>query len=182
MRRQWLASITGLTSLGMFAGSVLFAAPPELPPNYPRAQYDEAKIPAYTLPNPLVLQNGQKVTDVKTWRADRRVEILKLFETNVYGRTVVGRPKEMTWETTSPATNILDGTAITKTVTIYFAGKKDGPKMDLQIILPANAKAPAPIFFDAWIFWWRARTRRQPNRAIARRSRLRFGQRRPRHG
>jgi hypothetical protein len=59
---------------------------------------------------------------------------------------VVGRPKEMIWEATSPATNILGGTAITKTVTIYFAGKKDGPKMDLRITLPANAKKRVPIF------------------------------------
>ena len=43
----------------------------------------------------------------------------------------------------------MDGTAISKTVTIYIAGKKDGPKMDLRVTLPANAKRPVPVFMLA---------------------------------
>ena len=130
-------------------GCILFAEPPQLPPHYPKAQYDESKVPAYTLPDPLVMLDGKKVTDPNAWRRERRPEILRLFETNVYGRTMAGRPKEMTWEVTSPATNATDGTVINKTVTIYFAGKKDGPKMDLHITVPANAKKPVPVFMLA---------------------------------
>jgi oligosaccharide reducing-end xylanase len=130
-------------------GCVLFAEPPQLPPHYPKAQYDESKVPAYTLPDPLVMLGGKKVTDPNAWRRERRPEILRLFETNVYGRTMAGRPKEMTWEVTSPATNATDGTVINKAVTIYFAGKKDGPKMDLHITVPANAKKPVPVFMLA---------------------------------
>lgn len=130
-------------------GCVLFAEPPQLPPHYPKAQYDESKVPAYTLPDPLVMLDGKRVTDTNAWRRERRPEILRLFETNVYGRTMARRPKEMTWEVTSPATNATDGTVINKTVTIYFAGKKDGPKMDLHITVPANAKIPVPVFMLA---------------------------------
>ncbi|NQT88592.1 acetylxylan esterase, partial [bacterium] len=40
------------------------------------ANYDENKVPKYTLPDPLVLANGDKVTDAKTWAEKRRPEIL----------------------------------------------------------------------------------------------------------
>ena len=120
----------------------------------PPGQYDEAKVPQYTLPDPLLLLNGKKVTSTRTWRKKRRPEILKLFETNVYGRTMVGRPKAMTWEVTTNDTSPVPGTSVAKTVTIYFAGKKDeasenAPKMVLQILLPANAKKACSSFFDA---------------------------------
>jgi hypothetical protein len=117
----------------------------------PPGQYDEAKVPQYTLPDPLLLLNGKKVTTTRTWRKKRRPEILKLFETNVYGRNMSGRPRAMTWEVTTNDTNPVPGSSVAKTVTIYFAGKKDeasenAPKMVLQILLPANAKKPVPVF------------------------------------
>jgi len=64
-------------------GCILFAEPPQLPPHYPKAQYDESKVPAYTLPDPLVMLDGKKVTDPNAWRRERRPEILRLFETTV---------------------------------------------------------------------------------------------------
>jgi hypothetical protein len=73
---------------------------PQLPPNYPTAQYDESKVPLYTLPDPLVLQNGEQVKNTKTWIKKRRPELLNLFATTVYGRTMEGRPKEIIWEVT----------------------------------------------------------------------------------
>ncbi|MCJ7778491.1 MAG: hypothetical protein MUP16_09275 [Sedimentisphaerales bacterium] len=125
---------------------VLFAQQPQLPANYPAGLYDESKVPKYTLPDPLVMLDGVKVTNTKTWKEKRRPEILKLFETDVYGRTMVSRPREMTWEVTSIDPNAMDGKAINKNVTIYFIGKKDGPKMNLRITLPANAGKPVPVF------------------------------------
>jgi len=127
-------------------GQALAGQQPQLPPNYPPGLYDESKVPQYSLPDPLVMLNGEKVTDTKTWKEKRRPEILKLFETHVYGRTMVGRPKEMTWEVISTNSNAMNSRAIAKSVTIYFTGKKDGPKMDLNIILPANTGKPVPIF------------------------------------
>ncbi len=127
-----------------------FAKPPELPDNYPQAQYDEEKVPKYTLPETLVLLNGEKVTDVKTWKEKRRGEIIKLFEEHVYGRTMVGRPKEMTWEVISQDPNAMNGKAHTKTVAVYFKGKKDGPKMDLKVTLPVKRTKPVPVFLIPW--------------------------------
>src|SRR5688500_8142225 len=44
------------------------------------SNYDEAKVGAYTLPDPLVLQNGQPVRDADTWFKERRPEIVRLYE------------------------------------------------------------------------------------------------------
>ena len=114
------------------------------------ANYDESKVPKYTLPEPLVMADGQKVADAETWRQKRRPEILKLFETHVYGRCP-GRPGEMTFETTSEDRKALGGKAVRKEVTVRFSGKKDGPKMSILIYLPpaskeTGAKKPVPAF------------------------------------
>src|SRR6266852_1416762 len=104
-----LLTIALLTGLG--------AAQP-LPVNY-----DESKVGTYTLPDPLVLQNGRRVTTAATWTKQRHPEILHLFETNVYGRTVAGRPSAMTFELVDIEKKALNGTAIRKQVAIYFTGK-----------------------------------------------------------
>ena len=110
------------------------------------AVYDEGNVPDFTLPDPLVMLNGDKVKDIDTWKQKRRPEILKLFATNVYGRNVIGRPDGMTWKVTAENRSDMNGLAITKTVTIYFTGKTDGPKMDVNLILPASAsKKPVPL-------------------------------------
>ena len=140
---------TPLRLLLAFAAGALRAEPPVLPPNYPAAQYDEAKVPRYSLPDPLVLLDGTKVTDVKTWREKRRPEILRLFATDVYGRTMVGRPEGMTWATIATEPQALDGAAVRRDVTIYFVGRTDGPKMDLRVSLPARTAKPAPVFLMA---------------------------------
>jgi hypothetical protein len=107
--------------------------------------YDEAKVPKYTLPDPLVLQNGERVRDARTWNKRRRPEILQLFQTNVYGRGPA-RPQRMTFEMSSIERQALGGKAVRKQVTIYFSGKKDGPKADLLIYLPSGKPKPVPVF------------------------------------
>ena len=50
-----------------------------------QVNYDEAKVPKYTLPDPLVMTDGTKVTSAEMWRTKRRPEIYKLFQEHVYG-------------------------------------------------------------------------------------------------
>ena len=134
----------------VFSCKGVFAA--VLPPGYPPGMYDEGNVPKFTLPDPLVMLNGDKVNDVDTWKQKRRPEILKLFATNVYGRTMIGRPEDMTWKVTAENRSDMNGIAITKKVTIYFTGKDDGPKMDVNIILPASA-AQKPVPLVAIVEW-----------------------------
>jgi len=107
--------------------------------------YDEAKIPAYTLPDPLTLANGQKVTDEKTWREQRRPEILKLFETQVYGKAPA-KPARTISKVFSTDENALGGKAVRTEVDVMFTEKENGKRMRILIYLPKDAKKPVPIF------------------------------------
>jgi len=51
------------------------------------ANTDESKATLYaSLPDPLVLNNGEKVVDADSWWKKRRPEIVELFDREVYGR------------------------------------------------------------------------------------------------
>ena len=108
------------------------------------ANYDESKIPNYTLPDPLTLADGQKVTDAKTWREKRRPEILDLFAGQMYGRSP-GRPSNMSVDV-GKRVPALGGKATRKQVSIFFSGNRQGPKMDLLIYLPNQTNGPVPMF------------------------------------
>src|SRR3954452_18798102 len=54
---------------------------------------DESKVPPYTLPDPLIDSHGRRVTTADDWIHKRRPEILRLLETQVYGRAPREAPK-----------------------------------------------------------------------------------------
>ncbi len=107
--------------------------------------YDESKVPDFVLPEALRLENGDHVTTVEVWKNKRRAEILRLFETHVFGRApaTAGNVRFGDAEVEDHA---LGGMAIRKQVKIYFGGTSDGPTADLLIYLPAKTKAPVPVF------------------------------------
>lgn len=107
--------------------------------------YDENKIPKYTLPDPLTFENGKAVKETKTWQNKRRAEILQLFEEHVYGKSP-GKPKGLNQEVTSVEEKALGGKAIRKEVTIRFSNKKNGPQMNMLLYLPKGVKKPVPLF------------------------------------
>jgi hypothetical protein len=116
------------------------AKAPAEPPNY-----DESKIQKYALPDPLVLLSGERVITADAWYKFRRPELIRLFETYVYGRTPTYKPA-MKCQQFEESDNALGGTAIRKQVTCFFAGTAEGPKMDILIYLPAAARRPVPLF------------------------------------
>ncbi|MAG94692.1 MAG: acetylxylan esterase, partial [Planctomycetaceae bacterium] len=107
--------------------------------------YDEAKVPKYTLPDPLILSNGAPVKDANTWRNKRRPEIVRLFETQVYGRSPQA-PQKMRFEVFEQKRGALGGLADRKQVSVFFTGKSDGPSMDILIYTPAGTSKPVPTF------------------------------------
>ena len=107
--------------------------------------YDETKVASYTLPDPLVMADGQRVATAQMWVQQRRPELLKLFEENEYGRSP-GRPSDVRFKVNSVAKHALGDKAIRKEVTLYFSKKPGGPQMHILIYLPKAAPRPVPIF------------------------------------
>ena len=108
------------------------------------ANYDESKVPDYTLPDALVASDGSEVKDVKTWISKRRLEILSMFEEHVYGR-VPDNAGDVTFEVFESSDDAVDGLATRKQVRVYLLGDKAGPFMDVLIYLPKKVN-PAPLF------------------------------------
>jgi hypothetical protein len=108
------------------------------------SNYDEAKVGTYTLPDPLVLQNGQRVRDADSWRKQRRPEILKLYETEVYGRVPAQAPR-IKFREAGTDLGALSNSAIRKDIVGSIGGAGAGPKLNLVLYLPANATGPVPV-------------------------------------
>src|SRR5881397_610297 len=85
-------------------------APPAIVAGIP-VNYDESKVGDYTLPDPLLLANGKKVTSAKMWNGQRRPQIVRLFEENQYGKSP-DRPAAMHFNVFDPGTPAFDGKAI----------------------------------------------------------------------
>ncbi len=100
------------------------------------ANYDEYKVPDYTLPDPLIFEDGTKVKDAASWER-RRAEILSLFETQVYGK-MPGAAAGMHFET-----RFVNG--VCKEVRVCFSADAE-PRMDILIFLPKDAVGPVPLF------------------------------------
>lgn len=110
-----------------------------------KGNLDESKVPAYTLPDPLILENGKAVTDAKMWWRQRRPEILSLFEEQVYGKTPM-KKLPVSFIVTSVNTKALGGKAIRKEIIAYFTADKKGPSMTILLYLPKNHIKPVPVF------------------------------------
>ncbi len=118
-------------------------------PNF--ANYDEAKVKPFTLPEPLVCKDGTKVETPEQWWGMRRPEIVEDFDREVYGRVPKNVPK-VTWEVTGTTEEkIGDIPAITK----RLVGHVDNAKcpqisvnIQLTVTTPADAKGPVPLMME----------------------------------
>jgi hypothetical protein len=116
------------------------------------ANLDESKANPYPkLPDPLVLDNGKKVTTAKVWWTKRRPEIVEGFDREVYGRVPAQTPK-VNWEVVSTTRETVGTVAA---ITKKLVGHVDNSSypaitVDIQATLttPADAKSPVPVMID----------------------------------
>ena len=109
------------------------------------ANYDEAKVPVYILPDPLRLADGTPVRNASDWTAKRRPELLRLFEEHVYGRSP-GRssaPRALVVETDARA---LGGLATRRQVRVLLEGTDSGAAFEILLYVPNTAPRPVPVF------------------------------------
>src|SRR5262249_37794631 len=92
--------------------------------------YDESKVGTYTLPDPLIANDGSPVTDAQTWQVKRRAELLELFRSQVYGRSP-NPPKHLRSKLTDINAKALGGLATRKQITIYLGQEKDALQIHL---------------------------------------------------
>ena len=108
------------------------------------SNYDESKVPSYTLPDPLVMSDGNRVTDAGTWRTRRRPEIMRMYETEIYGRIPANAPK-MTWEVVDTDPAAKGNTAIMRRAVGRIGTAADGPRVTMMIYTPSKASRPVPL-------------------------------------
>jgi hypothetical protein len=125
---------------------------PDGDPKSPNAaNFDEAKVTPYSLPDPLVLNDGKKVTSPKSWWKKRRPEIVEYFDREIYGRVPRNTPK-VNWEVTSTTKEKIGEFPV---VTKKLVGHVDNSaypliSVDIQLMLttPATATGPVPVIME----------------------------------
>lgn len=105
---------------------------------------DEASVPPYTLPDPLIFRSGRPVTNASSW-SWRRTELLEQFGDHVYGRTPSGLPRRAA-TVVSIDRQALGGLATRKIVRVPLTRKDSGPYIDLLVYLPNGARRQVPVF------------------------------------
>jgi len=115
------------------------------------SNYDEAKVGAYKLPDPLVLQNGQPVRTADQWLKERRPELVKLYESEIYGRMPERAPK-LSFTVVETSTNALDGMAVRKHLVGHLGNNPEGPAVNVFLYLPAKAQGPVPVLLHLTFF------------------------------
>ncbi len=119
----------------------------EKAPNH--ANYDESKAnPFPDLPDPLTLNDGQKVTTAKLWWEKRRPEIVDMYEKYVYGRVPNDVPN-VAWTVEAVDHEMIGFNPV---IVKDLIGQVDNSlypaisvKIHMTLVLPAVQKGPVPV-------------------------------------
>ena len=103
-----------------------------------QVNYDENKVGAYTLEDPLRFVSGKKVKNLRDW-AERRQEILDIFQREMYGQMP---PRSDIYLELKEQGTTLAGFGLRRQVRMWFRSDKSGPFIDWL-----SENALADIFF-----------------------------------
>jgi hypothetical protein len=109
----------------------------------PAFNYEESRVPPYTLPDPLA-GAAAKVQTPDEWRK-RRTQILELFRDNVYGRSP-GRPERVGFQVLEENARAMDGAATLKRIAVVSTQGGREHRFELTLFLPNAKSGPAPVF------------------------------------
>lgn len=104
--------------------------------------YDESKVPEYSLPDPLIDQTGRRV-DRAGWEGHRRDEVLRLFEDHVYGATP-DTELPVRYKVMDADAEALGGRATRKQVAAYFG--ESAYRIDILMFVPNQRAGSVPAF------------------------------------
>ena len=109
--------------------------------------FDESAVPEYTLPDPLLKQDGTRVTTAQEWMNHQRADILDIFKKYEYGE-ILPHPDCLRFEQLTRKDDALDGLAIRKEIRIHAAmANGRHASFDMLLYLPKDAEThPVPAF------------------------------------
>lgn len=108
---------------------------------------NETVVPAYTLPDPLLLASGQKVTTAEIWQKRRHPELYELFQQHVYGHSPI-RPTMAGRQLGADQTVQFGATrGVRRFVEIDLTPGPNPLKCNLMLYLPATP-GPHPVFVN----------------------------------
>ena len=105
------------------------------------SNYDEGKVGTYTLPDPLKAAVGTPVKDAAAWTKERRPELIKIYERDIWGRIPAQTPA-VSWSAAAAETG---GGMVVKRSVGTIGSAVNAPRMNLKVVLPAGTSKPAPI-------------------------------------
>lgn len=108
------------------------------------ANYDEAKVPTYTLPDVLTTTTNRVVKTKTGWQTLRRPEIIHLFEENVYGQ-MPNTVDHLDYSIKNQNASAMDGKARLKEVLIKVTHNNKQLRINLVLFVPTQLKGPAPV-------------------------------------
>jgi hypothetical protein len=115
------------------------------------ANSDESRVPAYTLPDPLLLKSGQRVTTPAQWWQVRRPEIVEDFDREVYGRVPANVPG-VKWEVASTTREMNGDHPVVVKKLVGHVDNSAYPQLevnlDLTLTTPADAGGPVPVIME----------------------------------
>ena len=106
----------------------------QLSAKQPVINYDEAKVGAYELPDPLRMADGSNVRTPEAWPARRR-EIHDLFREHVYGRSP-GAPERLRFDVLEENPSAMDGAATLKRIAVVSTQAGREHRFELTLFLP----------------------------------------------
>lgn len=106
--------------------------------------YQESKVPAYTLPDALLCADGSRVTTAKQWERKRRPETLELFRQHVYGRSPGAGQVNLEVVTTDP--NAMEGRATHKRVRITSTQEGKSFTFETSVMIPNQRRGRVGAF------------------------------------
>jgi len=118
--------------------------PPVAPAN---ANFDEATVAPYTLPDPLTTDEGKKLATPEDWWTTRRAELQAKFDHQIYG--VLPDTPDVTWGVVKTATATQGGMPVMVKTLTGRVNNATYPLVNvgiaLTLVLPQKAKKPVPV-------------------------------------
>lgn len=110
----------------------------------PEFNYDEAQVPDYQVPDPLLSRAGGRIESPGQWPA-HRAYLLDLFSSLVYGRSP-GPPDGLRFEQLERDPAAMEGKATLKRIAVISEVAEREHRFELILFLPNGHTAPAPAF------------------------------------